>query len=82
MIEQTAFYEALDKAFKLTFEERNSIYFQIKDQIDNNDSADASRKILDLVINLLKSRSELVEIKAIEKAEGKIPGGVFRRVPQ
>lgn len=80
MIEETAFYNALEKAFKLSFDERNIIYFQIKEQIDKYPSDEATRNILTLILDLLKSRSEAVEIKAIERTEGKIAGGVFRRV--
>jgi hypothetical protein len=81
MIDESTFYNFIEKAFKLTFEERNNLYFQIKDQIDKLGSDEAARNILTIFVELLKNRGESVEVKAIEKTEGKIAGGLFRRVP-
>lgn len=70
------------KVVKLDFEERNLLYFKIKDTIEANESHDAAKKILTEFLELLKGYNEEGEIEAVEakiNPEPVLKKAVFRR---
>jgi hypothetical protein len=86
-IDKYTFEQYIDKAFELPLDQKNAIYFNICDiifGIDNEIDKDKREAIALQMIHLLDEflavRKEELEFKAAEKSEGKIPGGVFRRV--
>lgn len=78
--------ETLNKVMTLSFEERNVMYFKIKDLVEKLTPDESSRAILSLFLDLMTTFKEkisngLSEYSNDGTAEGKMKGGLFRRVP-
>ena len=77
--------DTLNKVLALSFEERNILYFKIKDLVEKLTPDESSRAILSLFLDLLTTSKEkisnsLSEYSDDDSGENKMKGGLFRRV--
>lgn len=82
-------HDVLNKALALSFEERNVMYFKLKDIIEKTTPDESARTILSVILDLLNECKAKIENEVltnnVEKldsnAEVKEFKGSFRRVP-
>ncbi len=77
--------DTLNKVLTLSFEERNVMYFKIKDIIEKSTPDESARTILSLFLDLLTTSKEKIAASLSDYSNGdtgtNIKGGLFRRVP-